>query len=168
MSRQSGQSQSQDLRVGLPVSNLTCAINRSCGSTTGITHYFPCRTKNELIRYRTIQYGPGAGAMRTWRTAQRSVRSLEAIPSYRRSFSRSYRRDELYRVADLLRHDVDAAEVSVQGWTRAVRKQKRIAFASVGDGSTPAAVQAVLKPEDAAALVPETCGEKKTKKAPSG
>ena len=36
------------------------------------------------------------------------------------------------------------------GWVRSVRKQKRIAFAAVGDGSTISSLQAVLKPEDAA------------------
>jgi asparaginyl-tRNA synthetase len=61
-------------------------------------------------------------------------------------------------IVDLLEYDSfnpDAAgeveqDVTVNGWVRSVRKQKRIAFAHVGDGTTARALQAVLKPEQAA------------------
>ena len=53
-------------------------------------------------------------------------------------------------VSQLLRHNAEAKDVDVFGWVRSVRKQKKIGFAAVGDGSTVESVQAVLKPEDAA------------------
>lgn len=56
-------------------------------------------------------------------------------------------------IADRLEHDVDAEDVVVQGWVRSVRKQKRVAFAAISDGSTTESLQAVLKPEDAAEYV---------------
>ncbi|KAK8182991.1 hypothetical protein BKA81DRAFT_325879 [Phyllosticta paracitricarpa] len=42
--------------------------------------------------------------------------------------------------------------VSVNGWVRSVRKQKRIAFAAVGDGSSLAPLQVVMSPELATGL----------------
>ncbi|PIA97077.1 Asparagine--tRNA ligase, mitochondrial, partial [Cercospora beticola] len=63
-------------------------------------------------------------------------------------------------IVDLLEYDSfnpDAAgeteeNVTVNGWVRSVRKQKRIAFAHIGDGTTTKPLQAVLKPEQAASL----------------
>ncbi|KAK3109304.1 asparaginyl-tRNA synthetase, partial [Teratosphaeriaceae sp. CCFEE 6253] len=46
----------------------------------------------------------------------------------------------------------EASDVDVYGWVRSVRRQKRVAFAAVGDGSTFEPLQAVLRPEDAAEL----------------
>ena len=45
------------------------------------------------------------------------------------------------------------AEVTVNGWTRTVRHQKRISFAEVIDGSTERGLQVVLKPDQAAQSV---------------
>ncbi|KAK7521682.1 hypothetical protein IWZ03DRAFT_323994 [Phyllosticta citriasiana] len=42
--------------------------------------------------------------------------------------------------------------VSVNGWVRSVRKQKRMAFAAVGDGSSLAPLQVVMSPELATGL----------------
>ena len=56
-------------------------------------------------------------------------------------------------MADYLQHGNDAENASVTGWIRSVRKQKRVAFAAVGDGSTVDVLQAVIKPEDAAEYV---------------
>jgi len=44
-------------------------------------------------------------------------------------------------------------EVTVQGFIRSVRKQKRFAFAEITDGSTVQPLQAILKPEQAAEYV---------------
>jgi asparaginyl-tRNA synthetase len=43
--------------------------------------------------------------------------------------------------------------LTVHGYVRSVRKQKRIAFAAIGDGSTLQTVQAVLSPQLAEELV---------------
>ncbi|THW26336.1 asparaginyl-tRNA synthetase [Aureobasidium pullulans] len=43
-------------------------------------------------------------------------------------------------------------EIEVNGYVRTIRKQKRIAFAAVGDGSSLQPVQAVLTPEQALSL----------------
>ncbi|KAL4908052.1 hypothetical protein BDW74DRAFT_148510 [Aspergillus multicolor] len=43
-------------------------------------------------------------------------------------------------------------EIKLQGFVRSVRKQKRFAFAEITDGSSSQAVQAFLKPEQAAEL----------------
>ena len=56
-------------------------------------------------------------------------------------------------IASVLQRGLDAQSVSVNGWVRSVRKQKRIAFAAVSDGSTAESLQAVLKPEDATEYV---------------
>jgi hypothetical protein len=39
--------------------------------------------------------------------------------------------------------------VTVNGWVRSVRKQKRVSFAEIDDGSTVNGLQAVLRPEQA-------------------
>jgi len=39
--------------------------------------------------------------------------------------------------------------VSITGFVRSVRRQKRVAFAAVNDGSSPDGLQAVLDPETA-------------------
>lgn len=56
-------------------------------------------------------------------------------------------------IAALLSRGAEAENVTVHGWVRSVRRQKKIAFAVIGDGSSLDSVQAVLKPEDAALLV---------------
>ena len=43
--------------------------------------------------------------------------------------------------------------LSVTGHIKSVRKQKRVAFAAVNDGSCPEGLQAVLSPDDAHAFV---------------
>jgi asparaginyl-tRNA synthetase len=79
--------------------------------------------------------------MRAWRSAKCAFSSFEA----RRPLSTS--------IADLLRRNAESDAVKVNGWIRSVRKQKRVAFAAVGDGSTIDSLQAVLKPEQAAEYV---------------
>ena len=43
--------------------------------------------------------------------------------------------------------------LSVTGHVKSVRKQKRVAFVAVNDGSCPEGLQAVLSPDDAHAFV---------------
>ena len=85
--------------------------------------------------------------MRAWRIAQRSLVNL--VPRSNRAFSCSRVLFERRSVAHILQHGKDAENVSVTGWVRSVRKQKKVGFAAVGDGSTVDSLQAVLKPEDA-------------------
>lgn len=50
-------------------------------------------------------------------------------------------------------NDDTAPEIEVNGYVRTIRKQKRIAFAAVGDGSSLQPVQAVLTPDQALSYV---------------
>jgi hypothetical protein len=50
-------------------------------------------------------------------------------------------------IATILNRDEPIEKAEVKGWIRSVRKQKKIAFAALGDGSTLDSLQAVLKPE---------------------
>jgi asparaginyl-tRNA synthetase len=45
--------------------------------------------------------------------------------------------------------DESTPNIEVNGYVRTIRKQKRIAFAAVGDGSSLKSVQAVLTPDQA-------------------
>lgn len=72
-----------------------------------------------------------------------------ARPS-QRHFSVSRAHFKRINVAQLLAQNAEAKDVEVSGWVRSVRRQKKVGFAAVGDGSTLHSVQAVLKPEDAA------------------
>ena len=71
----------------------------------------------------------------------------------RRCFTSSPFHQKRVSVAELLQHDVATEDVEITGWVRSVRKQKRIAFAAVDDGTTVDSVQAVLTPEQAALYV---------------
>ena len=53
-------------------------------------------------------------------------------------------------------HDSSGETLTVNGFVRTVRKQKRVAFAAIGDGSSLETVQAVLTPDQAEGLVLET------------
>jgi len=48
---------------------------------------------------------------------------------------------------------IENQEISINGFIRSVRKQKRFAFAELSDGSTIQPLQAILKPEQAAEYV---------------
>jgi asparaginyl-tRNA synthetase len=57
-------------------------------------------------------------------------------------------------IASLLKSSADSTndsstDIEINGYVRTIRKQKRIAFAAVGDGSSLQAVQAVLTPDQA-------------------
>jgi aspartyl/asparaginyl-tRNA synthetase len=62
---------------------------------------------------------------------------------------RSYSRDSRRHLADVL-NDANAAEdVTVTGFVQTVRKQKKIAFVALSDGSSLEPLQAVLHPDQA-------------------
>lgn len=94
--------------------------------------------------------------MRAWRVAQRSTIHSKIFTA--RAFSTSGSKQSHRSIADRLKHDADERDVTVNGWVRSIRKQKRVAFAAVSDGSTIDSLQAVLKPEDADGyvLIPTT------------
>ncbi|KAM3422136.1 hypothetical protein BST61_g2507 [Cercospora zeina] len=97
--------------------------------------------------------------MKVWRPASCAVRRLDSACRLRFS-TRACVSQRRALIVDLLEYDSfnpDAAgeteqNVTVAGWVRSVRKQKRIAFAHIGDGTTTKPLQAVLKPEQAASL----------------
>ena len=88
--------------------------------------------------------------MRAWRAIYVRARDGQFQQQARRRFSS--RTGILYgpNVAEVLRNGTEAETVSVNGWVKSIRKQKRVAFAAVNDGSCINSLQAVLKPEDAA------------------
>jgi len=83
--------------------------------------------------------------MRAWRSARGNAQLLRhggrnisgATPGSLRGSS----------IATILNRDEPIEKAEVKGWIRSVRKQKKIAFAALGDGSTLDSLQAVLKPE---------------------
>lgn len=84
----------------------------------------------------------------------RSVQCYAAVSRVKRYTTTK----QSYTVAQLLSSDVAAQvedyddQVALNGFVRTVRKQKRVAFAAIGDGTSLDAVQAVLTPEQAANL----------------
>jgi hypothetical protein len=86
-------------------------------------------------------------AMRAWRAATQGAR--HAKPFNTRAFAFTASRQHHETVADVLEIDEPVDQLEVKGWVRSVRKQKRVGFAAVSDGSTSGHVQAVLTPEDA-------------------
>ncbi len=86
--------------------------------------------------------------MRGWQSAQRSLIRGRGI-LLQRAFTTSVPQCGGKTVAHQIDCKVDTEEVSVKGWVRSVRKQKRVAFAAVSDGSTLESLQAVLRPDDA-------------------
>ena len=85
----------------------------------------------------------------------RALRSrAAALPSCRPRCSSTFRPSS---IAELLRPSAqsparqlpvpDGETLTVNGYVRTVRKQKRVAFAALGDGSTLQTVQAVLPPQ---------------------
>jgi asparaginyl-tRNA synthetase len=83
--------------------------------------------------------------MRAWRSAHGNAKLLRhsqrnASDAAKSSFRRT-------SVATILAREEPVEDAEVHGWVRSVRKQKKIAFAALGDGSTLDSLQAVLKPD---------------------
>ncbi len=57
-------------------------------------------------------------------------------------------------ILERLKGDVksDQARITVNGFVRSIRKQKHVAFAAIGDGSSLDSLQAVLSPVQAERL----------------
>lgn len=70
---------------------------------------------------------------------------LQATKRHRSGFSKAT--PKINSLARLLDQESAIGETQVNGWVRSVRKQKKIAFAAIGDGSTMEPLQAVMKPE---------------------
>lgn len=83
--------------------------------------------------------------MRAWRSAQGSAHLLRHGRRYASGSAQSGPRGS--SIATILSRDAPLENAEVNGWVRSVRKQKKIAFAALGDGSTLDSLQAVLKPE---------------------
>jgi len=62
---------------------------------------------------------------------------------------RLYSDKKSLRLVDVLENDRDEATVTVHGFVQSVRKQKKIAFAALSDGSSLEPLQAVLQPQQA-------------------
>ena len=84
--------------------------------------------------------------MRAWRSARSNAQLLRQS---RRNVSSAANASSPRgnSIATILARDAPVENAEVHGWVRSVRKQKRIAFAALGDGSTLDSLQAVLKPE---------------------
>jgi len=86
--------------------------------------------------------------MKTWRGL--SHRTLRTNASLR--WSSTIQKPA--NIASLLKSSAETTEestpeIEINGYVRTIRKQKRIAFAAVGDGSSLQPVQAVLTPDQA-------------------
>ena len=88
--------------------------------------------------------------MRAWQASSRG--KLFHHEALRRALTTSRARFRQPSIADLLQDQSNVSkELVVNGWVKSIRKQKRVAFAAIGDGSTIHPLQAVfLKPEQAA------------------
>jgi asparaginyl-tRNA synthetase len=83
--------------------------------------------------------------MRAWRSACGNAHLLRQS---RRNASRTANGSPRGNsIATMLACDVRLMNAEVHGWVRSVRKQKKIAFVALGDGSTLESLQAVLKPD---------------------
>lgn len=82
--------------------------------------------------------------MRAWRSARCNAGYLNTP---RRHISRAGKPTGAPGIVALLDRTEPASNVEANGWVRSVRKQKKVAFAAIGDGSTLEPLQAVMKPE---------------------
>lgn len=86
-----------------------------------------------------------------WRVSQSVACRSGRVKGFRHS-STAVQKSK--NIASLLQRSTDSeaatsAEIEVDGFVRTIRKQKRVAFAAVSDGSSLQPVQAVLKPDQA-------------------
>jgi len=83
--------------------------------------------------------------MRAWQSARGNAQFLGR--SGRNISSATHGSLRGSSIATILSRDESIEKAEVKGWVRSVRKQKKIAFAALGDGSSLDSLQAVLKPE---------------------
>lgn len=96
--------------------------------------------------------------MRAWRRATESVSGRSGNLKRVRYSSTAVQKPK--SIGSLLQHSADSevgtsTEIEVDGFVRTIRKQKRVAFAAVSDGSSMQPVQAVLKPDQAELYGPQ-------------
>ena len=84
--------------------------------------------------------------MRAWRSARGNAQLLRQSGRNASSAAKASS-PRGHSIATILARDAPIEDAEVHGWVRSVRKQKKIAFAALGDGSTLDSLQAVLKPE---------------------
>ena len=84
--------------------------------------------------------------MRAWRSARGNAQLFRQSKRNASSASKTSS-PRGNSIATILARDAPIEDAEVHGWVRSVRKQKKIAFAALGDGSTLDSLQAVLKPE---------------------
>jgi len=82
--------------------------------------------------------------MRAWRSTQSTAQHLRNSPIRRHV---STIKPGNAGIAGLLSRNEPIGNATVNGWVKSLRKQKKIAFAALQDGSTLEPLQAVLKPE---------------------
>ena len=92
-----------------------------------------------------ITYARSLAGMRAWRSVRGNAQFLRR--SGRDISSATHGSLRGSSIATILSRDEPIENAEVKGWIRSVRKQKKIAFAALGDGSTLDSLQAVLKPE---------------------
>jgi hypothetical protein len=83
--------------------------------------------------------------------SSRQLRQLRALPfrdCVLRRTARLYGHDAPRRIADVL-NTAAMDDITVTGFVQTVRKQKKIAFAALSDGSSLESLQAVLQPDQA-------------------
>lgn len=90
--------------------------------------------------------------MRAWRPASCALRLRKVSRPYSAATTLRYPLQKPKAIAELLHKNEASDDVQIDGWVRSVRKQKRVAFIALGDGSAIDPLQAVLKPEQAAEL----------------
>lgn len=91
-----------------------------------------------------------------WRCLRQSIwRGHRNRSRFQRSLISAAPASRKARLADILGQDrpIEVDPVTVTGFVRSIRKQKRIAFAAIGDGTSSEPLQAVLRPEQAAKYV---------------
>jgi len=86
--------------------------------------------------------------MKTWRGLDRRMLRPNASCRWSSTIQKPA------NIASLLQSSAETteeptSEIEINGYVRTIRKQKRIAFAAVGDGSSLQPVQAVLTPDQA-------------------
>lgn len=108
------------------------------------SHYTGASRANSITP--TVQRGHlQLAGMQAWRSARGGAQLLRHSRRNASSAAKVTPREN--SIATILARDEPVDNAEVHGWVRSVRKQKKIAFAALGDGSTLEPLQAVLKPE---------------------
>ena len=113
--------------------------------TTHITNHEAIQFSGTDLTCNLNHYAHRSAGMRAWRSARGNAQLLRY--GGRNLSGATHRSPRGSSIATILSRDEPIENAEVKGWIRSVRKQKKIAFAALGDGSTLDSLQAVLKPE---------------------